>query len=532
MNGYLITLLVLLIYFAIVIYLKKTKWLEKHSMSLFGPFVMWRTRRGRQFVDRLAAPKRFWTAYSIISLWVCAAAMMLIMLLLLWEATIVSRVEEPPSPELILGIPGLNPVIPVGYGILGLVVAIVVHELAHGVVTRLGGLRLQSMGLLFLVVPMGAFVEPDEEELRATTRRKRSRVFAAGPATNILLALVFLGLFSGVMMASVAPATDGALAIGAVEGSPASRAGIAPGSVVLSIGGEEVVDATAWEERASPAPGSLVEIAYVFGGDHGTATVVDGVVIAYVVEGFAGHTYGLRTGMVIVSLDDTPVRNVEAFSDIMSGTRSGQTVNVTAMEYVDETGEFEVASSVTEIVLSNKYDYYAEYDPDDNDPSYDGVGYLGVGALDLGLDVRDVDFYSGLLSNPFEGDKDFSDFSMSWLRLIALPFLDLAPVRAPITDLYEPAGSMAWMPDTLFWLVANSLYWIFWLNLMVGLTNVLPAVPLDGGYLFKDAVDYLLSRTGRSYTQAQRDRIVSSLTAAFAFIVLGLILWQLVGPAL
>jgi membrane-associated protease RseP (regulator of RpoE activity) len=76
------------------------------------------------------------------------------------------------------------------------------------------------------------------------------------------------------------------------------------------------------------------------------------------------------------------------------------------------------------------------------------------------------------------------------------------------------------------------LYWIFWLNLMVGLTNVLPAVPLDGGYLFRDFMDYLLSKTGRTYTKEQRDKIVGKVVLALALVVLGLILWQLVGPAL
>jgi membrane-associated protease RseP (regulator of RpoE activity) len=137
-----------------------------------------------------------------------------------------------------------------------------------------------------------------------------------------------------------------------------------------------------------------------------------------------------------------------------------------------------------------------------------------------------------VLSNPFGEDKNLNDFSRSWLRLIALPFLDLAPLRSPVTDLYHPAGGLAWMPDSAFWLLTNSLYWIFWLNLMVGLTNVLPAVPLDGGYIFRDALDYLLEKTGRTYSKERKDQIVSGVTLTIALFVLSLIVWQLVGPAL
>jgi membrane-associated protease RseP (regulator of RpoE activity) len=83
----------------------------------------------------------------------------------------------------------------------------------------------------------------------------------------------------------------------------------------------------------------------------------------------------------------------------------------------------------------------------------------------------------------------------------------------------------------MFWLLTNSLYWIFWLNLMIGLTNVLPAVPLDGGYIFRDGLDYLIDRKGTKYTKEKRDQLVGSISIALALTVLALILWQLVGPA-
>jgi membrane-associated protease RseP (regulator of RpoE activity) len=87
------------------------------------------------------------------------------------------------------------------------------------------------------------------------------------------------------------------------------------------------------------------------------------------------------------------------------------------------------------------------------------------------------------------------------------------------------------MPDSVFWLLANSLYWVFWLNLMIGLTNVMPAVPLDGGYIFRDLIDWVLSKTGKTYSKEQKERIVGSVTIGIALFVLSLILWQLIGPA-
>ncbi len=533
MNGYLIALIVFIAWIILIYILNKSKWLERHHMSLMGPMIMMKTQKGRDFIDRVSKRKRLWTIYGKLSLWICAGSMVTIMVLLLWEATIVDQVEQAPSPELILGIPGINPVIPLGYGILGLVVAIVVHELAHGIMTRLGNMKLVSLGVLFFVFPVGAFVEPDETELQSTTRKNRSRVFAAGPATNMIVAIIVLSLFSGVMMASVEPAEDGALAMGVVEGSPVNFAGVITSSLVTSIGDVELTSAEDLDEISSIDPGSLVDVEYSFSGEHLTASdVVYGLVVSYTVNDYAANIGGLHTGMVILSLNDTELRNMDDLRQAMLLTRAGQSVNVSIMSYEDANESFGIDPTITSLTLSDKYDFYEEFYPSDNEDSFIGQGYLGAGFLNMGLDVEDADYYAAILADPFDGDRNLDDFSRSWLRLIALPFLDLAPLRSPVTDLYEPSGAFAWMPAGAFWILTNSLYWIFWLNLMLGLTNVLPAVPLDGGYLFRDSADYLLSKIRKGLSTEQREKAVGTLTLMFALSVLFLILWQLIGPAL
>jgi membrane-associated protease RseP (regulator of RpoE activity) len=531
MNGYLIALIIFLAWIALVMIAKRMNWLEKRSMSLFGPIIMWRTRKGREFIERLSSAARLWTFFGKASLWICAGAMVTMMVLLLWEATIVSQVEKAPSPELILGVPGINPIIPVGYGILGLAVAMVAHEFAHGIMTRRGNMNIKSLGLLFLVFPIGAFVEPDEKQLETTTRAKRSKVFAAGPASNLILALVTLGIFSGVLMASVVPSHEGTLVQGVVPDSPVDIAGITSYSVIHSVGGEAISSPEDMEDREA-TPGSLVSVGYRFGGEATTVDVVDGLVVSYTVKGYAADEAGLDAGMVLVSLNDVTVLNIGSLRDIMGDTTAGQTVNVTVMRFDEFLDGFVVADDVSQIQLYDKGEFYAEFYPAENDPSYYGTGFLCAGFLMLGAECKESDYIASGLANPFRGDESVGDFSMSWLRLIALPFLELAPLRSPVTDLYEPSGSLDWMPDSAFWMLTNAVYWIFWLNLMLGLTNVLPAVPLDGGYLFRDGMDFLLTKVKRRSTKEERERIVGSITMALALLVLSLILWQLVGPRL
>jgi len=535
-NGYVIALVVFLSYLALIYVLKRTKWLDRHSMSLQGPMIMWRTRRGKAFIDRVATKERFWSWYGKAALWICLLSMIAIMVLLIWEATIVPQIKTAPSPQLVLGIPGINPIIPIWYGILGLVVAIVVHEFAHGILTRAGGMKVQSLGLVFLVFPIGAFVEPDEKDLQGATRSKRMKVYAVGPGTNIVLSLVVLSLFCGVFMSSLEPTHEGALISvttgGVVLGSPAERSGMTANCVVVSIDGTPITSATDLNSRVSPHPGALVKVSYYFAGRLHSVNMTDGLVVAFTTSGYAAANASLGTGMVLTSLNGTVIGGDSNLKAVMAGTHAGQTINLTAMSYDSSAGRFVVNSSIKTIQLSDKFHYYEEFDPSHNSPAYHGVGFLGAGFSNLGMQVENASYYQQTLMNPFKGDRSLTDNSFSALRLIALPFLHLAPLGTPVTQIYHPAHALSWMPDSAFWILANSLYWIFWLNLMVGLTNVLPAVPLDGGYLFRDFVDYLLSKTGRTYTKEQRDKIVGNVVLALALVVLGLILWQLVGPSL
>ena len=100
-----------------------------------------------------------------------------------------------PAPQTALGIPGINPIIPLGYGLLALIVGIVLHELLHGVVARSQNIGVKSLGILWLVVPVGAFVEQDDEQMMKAPRRHRDRVAAAGVLANFALTTLFFFSF-------------------------------------------------------------------------------------------------------------------------------------------------------------------------------------------------------------------------------------------------------------------------------------------------------------------------------------------------
>jgi membrane-associated protease RseP (regulator of RpoE activity) len=141
-----------------------------------------------------------------------------------------------------LGLPGINPYLPIVDGWIALVVAMIIHEGAHGVVARSLGLPVKAAGLLFfLFVPIGAFVDVDENAMKETRSSYSGRVLAAGAGINLVAGLLCLL----VLVASVGafqPAASGAGIVGVGSGTPAGTAGIMPGDIITQFNGKNVTD--------------------------------------------------------------------------------------------------------------------------------------------------------------------------------------------------------------------------------------------------------------------------------------------------
>jgi membrane-associated protease RseP (regulator of RpoE activity) len=76
-------------------------------------------------------------------------------------------------------------------------IILAVHEFSHGALMKRTRLRIKSVGLALLgLLPIGAFVEPDEKQLKKVSERKQLRVYAIGPASNIYSLAAFLVIAS------------------------------------------------------------------------------------------------------------------------------------------------------------------------------------------------------------------------------------------------------------------------------------------------------------------------------------------------
>lgn len=523
--GIIAALLVIVAFIAVFSILDKYGFLESYSLEMSGPFLMWKTEKGKKLIDRISERKNFWKNYGSLGIVIVAICMVIILFLVVWSAILASSIpkESAPSPRMVLGIPGINPLIPIWYGILGLAVAIIIHEFSHGILARVADIKVKTLGLIFLVVPMGAFVEPDEEEMQELSKVKRDRIYAVGPTSNVILAIVLALIFSMAFMGNVSPKQDGLVINGVYDGGPADIAGLQENTEIISIGGVRIRDFDELLE-IEIEPGEEVDVVTTDGDVESTYHSAAGLTITGLVEGYPADESGLEEGDLLYSLNETVIRNYQEFDETLENTSPNTPVNISYYRY--ENDEYSRYNST--IVLKDKYESYEELYPSAKSEEFKGQGYMGVSVSYMGLSVWDVEFVTNLMARPYKNAETANDYFMSSLRYISIPFLKLSPMSDEMENLYQVNGPLSALPDDAFWMIANSLYWIFWLNLMVGLFNSLPAVPLDGGFIFKDGLTSLAEKF--NLKEKKKEIFVHGFTYLIALTILALLLWQLVGP--
>ena len=91
-------------------------------------------------------------------------------------------------------LPGIN--LPLLEGVLALAIVLIVHEGSHAVLSRIASIPLLSSGIvLFGIIPIGAFVEPDEKKLVRLEQVKQTRILVAGSTANFITSVLFFIIF-------------------------------------------------------------------------------------------------------------------------------------------------------------------------------------------------------------------------------------------------------------------------------------------------------------------------------------------------
>jgi membrane-associated protease RseP (regulator of RpoE activity) len=237
--DWILPIIVLVTAYALVAYyIYRTK-LWPEYITFYGPFMAIKTENVG-FFDRSIRFSTFLRIYGTLGVAMVAivSALMTIMLFFSIQHIVIQRPPLTAANELknVLAIPGVNDFIPFTFAVwLGLLVTMVVHEFGHAVLCRVEGIRVRSMGILMAVIPIGAFVEPDEEDQEKTKGLKKMRMFGAGITNNILLGLACFVLV--VLLLGLAVPVSTPLIHGVYVDSPAHAAGITPTSIIREVNG-------------------------------------------------------------------------------------------------------------------------------------------------------------------------------------------------------------------------------------------------------------------------------------------------------
>ena len=121
------------------------------------------------------------------------------------------------------------------YLLIAVSIAIITHELAHGIAACGEGISVKSAGIVIAFITFGGFVEPDEKKLDRATVFSKLRVVSAGCLANLVVGLMILLLITGFY----AP-TSGVLITGLTEDGPAYNVGVRQWDVVYAINGTKI----------------------------------------------------------------------------------------------------------------------------------------------------------------------------------------------------------------------------------------------------------------------------------------------------
>lgn len=202
-------------------------------------------------------------------------------------------------------IPGVLPVIPgltipLISGLVAFVIIIVIHEFSHGILSVIAKVKIKKVGLLvFGVIPLGAFVEPDEKKITKLNKMAQNRIYAAGVAANFVAMFVFL-----ILLLAVLPYINNnilkVVVVGTTPGYSAYNV-IMPGSEILFWNNHKVTNlASLGIASSTDTPGSKVNIIT----NKGSYSFI------------AKAAQGTSRGLIGVSLSEKPVIN-NFFGSIM-----------------------------------------------------------------------------------------------------------------------------------------------------------------------------------------------------------------------
>jgi membrane-associated protease RseP (regulator of RpoE activity) len=371
----------------VIIWIVALLFKDRLKIDIEGPVMMRRTKRLRDFIDSVAMKSpRSWRLIMNIGVPLSFIFMAVIVGIIIY--TLPTTFTNPQLQLVLPGvdIPGSPVLIPLGYGIIALMTVLVVHEFGHGIIARIEGVKIDSIGVLLLAVLPGAFVEPNEEDVQNSERIQKLRIYAAGSIFNMILAAISLIIVLFISLMII-------------------------GSVFIGIPGFTI-------------PTTDLEIhsfGYTITGPVFPTFHNNGVEITSVVPNSPADGI-LPQGTIVQSVNGVDVSNINNYVAVLNQTKIGENIS-----FQTTTGNYTIKAGVN--------------------PDNASRGYIGIRSQETMVVNSNV------------------------------------------------AKTVGTQIPWFIYTIQQLFTWIFLLNFSVGIFNLLPMKPLDGGLLLEELLSYKLSES-------------------------------------
>lgn len=487
---------------------------SKHFQTMGGILLLIKAKKNRKIIDSIAgvSDSKLYSRLSISIVYLLFA--MGISVLLLGTILSFQVKENVPVTEYLL-IPGINPDVPIVFGIIALAFSLTIHEMFHGIVARKHGIKLASVGLMLFVVPVGAFVEPDEKQITEADPVVRRRVVGAGIAVNFVIAVIMFLLLSMAFSHAAVQTVPGSYVDGVISGKNAPSLNIAHTELV-KFGNYTGNNLTNLITYSHIEPGSNVLAQFYNGSGYRNVSIVAGVAVVSTYIGYPAHG-NISLGDYILSINNQTIYNETSLSNVLNSVEPGK--HIYMIVGTPEAGTATLQDKYLNFTAPSTYSFYEKYSPSEATPAMKNQSFIGVGITYSGMELVSI---SSLKTIVFAGTA-YSGSFRGVIETIALPFGGYSPIPSSLAHLFTvPMG------QTVFFFLANTIYWLFWVNFLLSITNALPLSIFDGAQFLRDTL-MIASRKER-FKYFRDEKNVAGILSLSTTLILLMLMIEIVVP--